>query len=229
MMKLRLLILDCLYPNRCGCCKQRIAYDRTVCSSCSAELEQLSAGYARWAESKTEKDISWDDGVSAFLYSGAARKGVLSMKEGDRNFAEFSAEKLAETLRLLPEASELSFVTWVPITKKRRRMQGFCHAELLAEAVAEKLHLPARGDLLTEDAGRIRQHQMGGIDRTRYAERFQCGASDLSDQTILLCDDVLTTGSTLRHCTCLLKERGAKRVIIAAAAVRIREKKQAEP
>ena len=51
--------------------------------------------------------------------------------------------------------------------------------------------------------------------------RFQHTNTDLTGQTVLLVDDILTTGSTMRCCTGLLREMGAKTVYIAAAAYRL--------
>ena len=221
MNRLKMLALDCLYPNRCGCCGSRLAYDRLICAACEAELKEHPAEYCEWANQNAEAKHPWDAAAVAFQYEGAAKSGVLAMKDGCRNFAAYAGAVLADRIRAVTDPEELDCVTWVPITKKRRRIQGYCHAELLARAVASSLHVPVRDGLLTEQAGRVRQHQVSGRERTEYAGRFHGTGCDLTGQTILLCDDVLTSGSTLRQCTSELKADGAARVIIAAATVRL--------
>lgn len=219
MNRWKLRALDCLYPNRCDCCGTRIAFDRLICAECEAELQTIPAEYAHWAEENRGTEIPWDAAVSAFMYTGAAKAGVLAMKDGARGFAQYAANRLAERLRVVLGDVVPDCVTWVPVTKKRRRLQGYAHAETLGKMTAEALHLPVRGGLLTEHAGALRQHQVSGAERAQYAARFFHTGQDLRGQCILLTDDVLTTGSTLRRCTGLLKECGAERVIIATATM----------
>ncbi|MBR6107652.1 MAG: ComF family protein [Oscillospiraceae bacterium] len=215
-----MFLLDLLWPNRCGCCGLRIAFDRLLCPDCAAALDAIPADYDAWAAQCTGA-VPWDGAAAAFRYDGAAKAGVLAMKDGGRNFGYYAAKRLAECVKccMMPELPDL--VTWVPITKKRRRMQGYCHAELLGKAVASELNCPARGDLLSEQAGSVRQHQISGKERAEYAGRFHSTGRRLNGMTVLLCDDVLTSGSTMRQCTALLRNAGAARVFIAAATLRM--------
>ena len=229
MTRFSMRLLDLFYPNRCGCCGQRTAFDRLLCPGCQAALEALSADYSAWALQNAGEGIPWDGAAAAYRYEGAAKAGVLAMKQGSRNFAYYAAKRLAERVRAAAGPGMPELVTWVPVTKSRRRRQGYSHAELLGKAVAAELGLPVRGDLLTERAGQVRQHQVGGAERAEYAKRFHSTGKRLSGQTVLLCDDVLTTGSTLRQCTELLKESGAARVMIAAATVRLRTENAESP
>lgn len=208
------LLLDIFWPNRCGCCGEMIAYDENVCGECAAELRTERISYADWAKRQTGV-FPWADGAAVFAYAGAARDGVLALKDGQRGFAEYSAELLAEEITAVCADAPLSFVTWVPVTKRRRRMQGYAHAEMLGKKLANALQLPARGDLMTEPEGAVRQHSLKAKERVKNAKRFQPTGRRIDGETVLLVDDILTTGSTLRHCTELLLEQGAKKVYIA--------------
>ena len=222
MNRLKLRLLGLLYPNRCGCCLCRIPFDAAVCPTCADALRHLRTDYAAWEQQNCGTVYPWDGAAAAFLYQGAAKEGVLSLKDGLRNFGDFAGEQLAEIIRSDPQFSGITCVTWVPVTAQRRRAQGYAHAEIIGKAAAKTLGLPARGALLTEHAGKLRQHQVSGAERAQYAERFRHTAKNLNGQSILLIDDVLTSGSTLRQCTVLLKKCGAERVLIAAATLRLR-------
>ena len=229
MNRLAMRALGLLYPNRCGCCQDRIASDRLLCDACAAELQRLRADYGAWVRQNRGAVYPWDGAAAAFLFQGAAKAGVLSLKDGLRNFGDFAGEQLAAQIREHPLFSGITVVTWVPVTRRRRRAQGYAHAERIGKAAARALGLPARGDLLTEHAGKLRQHQVSRAERTQYAERFRDTGQNLSGQCILLCDDVLTSGSTLRQCTLLLKKCGAARVMIAAATLALRTPDDTEP
>ena len=55
---------------------------------------------------------------------------------------------------------------------------------------------------------------MSAEDRKMNISQYDINEVDLSDMRILLCDDVLTTGSTAKRCSDLLKARGAKTLIV---------------
>lgn len=207
-------LLDLLYPNRCDCCETRIPYDLLLCEACAAALMQLRTDYAAWAHGKSE--IPWDGGAVLFPYDGAARTGVLAMKAGRQGFGRYAAGLLAEEITALCPAESISCVTWVPMAKLRRRLQGYAHAELLGRETAAVLGVPARGGLLEEHAGALRQHSLPAAARAEYARRFAAAGVRLDGQTVLLVDDILTTGSTLRRCTELLRANGAAKVYVAA-------------
>lgn len=214
MNRAGMLLLDIFFPNRCDCCGERIPYDRLICDECAAALMKQRVQYRDWAAGRN--DLPWENGAVLFSYDETARTGVLQMKDGRRGFSAFSAKLLAEELaELLPEDGS-TVVTWVPVARRRRRIQGYAHAETLARNTARELRLPVRDDLLLEQPSETRQHDLTAAERAKYAERFLPGKGKLSGETVLLLDDILTTGATLRRCTELLKASGAGSVIIAA-------------
>ncbi len=213
--KMTMFLLDLLYPNCCDCCGSRIPYDLLLCDACTAALRAQRISYADW-EKRGQHAVNWNSGTVLFPYDGAARTGVLAMKDGRRGFAQFCAKELAEALRPLNETAPFSCVTFVPVTKRRRRIQGYAHAEYLAGCLAFEMQIPLRGGLLTEHAGSVRQHDLPASEREQYAMRFSHSGADLHGQHVLLTDDILTTGATLRRCTALLLECGAASVSIAA-------------
>lgn len=224
MKRAEMLLLDILYPNRCDCCDARIPYDLLICGDCTKLLLGQRIDYADWTQDHPENP--WTAGTVLFSYADAARTGVLAMKDGRRGFCRFSAKLLAESLS---ETPDIDCVTWVPVTAKRRKQQGYSHAEYLAGCIAEELGIPVRGGLLEEHAGTVRQHDLPAAEREAYALRFVSTGADLSGLHILLVDDILTTGATLRRCASLLLEMGAARVDIAAVCASIREEKEVSP
>ena len=218
---LKLRMLDLPYPNRCDCCYERIPYDKLLCPACMAALETERISYSDWAADQSAQP--WDSGSVLYSYRDTARNGILAMKEGDRGFAQYAGKQLAAVVETVCQPETISFVTWVPVTRRRRRSQGYAHAENLGKVLAKTLGIPTRHDLLTEQQGTLRQHDLPAAARSVYAQRFRYSGGSLDGKRVLLVDDVLTTGSTLRRCTDLLLEAGAESVSIAAACARVRE------
>jgi hypoxanthine phosphoribosyltransferase len=105
-------------------------------------------------------------------------------------------------------------VTWAPTSARRRRRRGYDQSELLAHAVARRLGLPCRRLLFRDRSG----HQTG---RSRQ-ERLRLGpvftARPLRKPSrVLVIDDVVTTGSTLRAAGHALDLAGAAKVVLFAA------------
>ena len=218
-------LLDLFFPNRCDCCGARIASDALLCARCLAALDALRITPAEWLSGHAGEDFPWDGVFTVFSYKAEARAGILAMKDGAQSFGRYAGALLAEAVRAEIAPEEIDRVTWVPVSAARRRRQGYAHAELLGKTAAKALGRPADGSLLTESDSRLRQHQLKREERAVFGTRFQHTGTDLSGQTVLLVDDVLTTGSTMRRCTELLRESGAARVFAASAACRVRNAK----
>ncbi len=107
-------------------------------------------------------------------------------------------------------------VTWAPTTTARRRDRGFDQAELLARAVARRLHLPCRR-LLVRRPG---PHQTGrSLAERRHGIAFRAvGRPPRVAPAVLLVDDVVTSGSTLSAAAGAVRRAGAGPVFALTAA-----------
>jgi ComF family protein len=108
----------------------------------------------------------------------------------------------------------------VPSSKASRRSRGFNQAYLLSSAVHQALRLPVYQQVLLQvKEGRF-QHELSREDReVNRKGAFQAVPSRrLTGQTVLLIDDVMTTGATCRECAQALLEAGAKDVLVAVWA-----------
>jgi competence protein ComFC len=216
-------LLNLLYPNCCDCCQRRIPYDALICTDCANELNQLRVRNDDWQKQNPTLTVPWDGAAAVCKYAGAAKAGILAAKDGKTNFVRLIGTELAASVRTLLPDTLPDIVTWVPVTKRRRRQQGYAHSERLAKTCAAALGIPTSGKLLEEHAGTLRQHELPKELRAVYAERFTHTNVRLDGKTVLLCDDLLTTGSTLMRCTNQLREAGAEKVYIAVMAYRIKE------
>jgi predicted amidophosphoribosyltransferase len=142
-------------------------------------------------------------------YEGAARRLVTGLKyRNDRAALGWLADGLSELLT--PPAGAI--VTWVPTSGRRRRQRGYDQAELLARAVARRWRRPCRALLQRRpgppQTGRSLADRWAGVPLE--APPGRAGRSGRPGPThVVVVDDVLTTGATLRSAAQALRASGA--------------------
>ncbi len=190
-----------LFPMRCPGCGARA---EPVCASCAATMRPPPP---------VAPPVGVDAWYAPFAYDGVARELVARVKYRRAHGAvAWLAAAMADSLT----ECAVDVVTWGPTTTARRRERGFDHAELLARAVARRLRVPVRA-LLTRAAGSTAQTGLSSADRRGGPSRFDARVR-VPRATVLVVDDVATTGTTLRDAAIALRSRGAHRVVALTAA-----------
>ena len=121
--------------------------------------------------------------------------------------------------RITDEFCDVSFdyITYVPCSKTKRARKGFDHARLLADSLSKKMNVKLISPPIKR-SGLFSQKGLGKSDRYKNAKKSFIGTSKRINGTVLMIDDVCTTGATLHSCASLLKSAGSKEVYCATAA-----------
>lgn len=145
--------------------------------------------------------------IHALKYQGCYDLGVELGKE------------LGATIKMFPEFHGVDAVVPVPLHHARRRERGYNQAEAIATGVAHAFSVELLTDRLHRSRHTISQTSLNAKARQRNVQNaFAARNESLAGRTVLLCDDVCTTGATLNICADRLLFAGAKRVVAAAAA-----------
>ena len=155
--------------------------------------------------------------IAAVPFVGRARDVLLGFKyRNRRQLAHHLAGLLVN--KLLAEGVHphtIDVVTWAPTSRRHRQQRGFDQAEVVARRVAAQMGLPCRR-LLERDPSSVAQT---GLDRASRLHGPSFRASPrAAGEAILLIDDVVTTGSTLRSADHALRAAGAQAVTRSAVA-----------
>lgn len=215
-------VLGLLYPPKCMFCRRLLEDEQTdICHACRKSLPYFDAP-DRTGEFFTRC-------VSVYEYQGMVRESLHRYKfAGMQQYAGGYGRAIAMALsrRDLPR---LDGVTWVPVSKKRKRQRGYDQAQLLAQAVARELQLPLL-PTLRKTVDNPPQSSLNGVSRRRgnVIGVYQCIDPDaVGGKRLLLIDDIITTGSTLSECSRVLRSAGASEIICGTvAATEVNEKKQ---
>lgn len=213
-------------PPRCPGCGVPVQDDHRFCAKCWAGLRFLGPPWCAGCNSPFAYDMG--EGVrcapcladpprhagirAAVAYGDVARHLALRLKYGGRTgHAETMARAMA---RLVPDDADL--LVAVPLHRWRLWTRGYNQAGLIASAVGRRRGLPVACDALTRTK---RTPPLRGLDGRRRAEAvrgvFAVPKRDVvAGRSIILVDDVYTSGATANGCTQVLLAAGARSVTI---------------
>ncbi|HEX3027010.1 MAG TPA: ComF family protein [Clostridia bacterium] len=219
-------VLAILFPERCAFCGSVISPGRKACAACEGQLPFvtgeicLNCGRAKTFCVCGHKKREYSGCVVPFYYEGPAKKGIRRLKYSRRvSVAPALAGYAAPVIVRKFGGADFDFVTFVPMSTREKKSRGFNQSELFASALARMLDLPCL-DVMTKPFENRPQHDCAETERWgNVFGAFEVReGSAVEGKTILLCDDVVTTGATLNECAKMLRLSGAKKVFCSAAA-----------
>src|SRR4051794_38478888 len=201
------MLLDLLLPPACPGCGRE---GELLCDVCVVPFRR------RMSEppgSPLGLPVDLPDGVLQLewcaAFSGPVRAAVHALKYGgERRLVEPLAAVMAERWRRTSRGGDL--LVPVPVHAARRRERGFDQAEELARVVGRILGLQVASCLLRQQRTTA-QHSLGRTERALnvgHAFVVGPGTASLRGRWIVLIDDVMTTGATLRGCAAALRDAG---------------------
>lgn len=219
--------LSLLYPPRCLVCNA--LGESALCRACAGQItpvapphctvcgQSLSAA-ADGCRHCREHRPAFVCARSLGAYDGVLRHAVHQLKYRDRpQLAKLLAHLLAAYARdHAAELNDLHFdsLLAVPMHPVRQRQRGYNQSERLAQVLGSELGLPLLSDALIRTRPTRPQVGLSGeARRTNLQGAFAVTTpEETTEKTLLLIDDVLTTGSSLSECAAALKAAGAKAV-----------------
>ena len=231
-------LLDVFYPRVCPICGKTSDHAaRHICWSCHSALPLHSAGEPHCVRcgKVPEGDVAadflcdacrleppaFDLARTALPFHSAARDLIHLLKYGNGVWiAQDLADILEGCARAHFDVGAIDLVLPVPLSPAKFRSRGYNQAELLARALARRLGAPCRADLLERIRDTPTQTHLSVAGRKANVKgAFAVPApSSVRARTVIVVDDVMTTGATLSEIAATLKAAGAWRVWALALA-----------
>jgi ComF family protein len=226
--------LRIVLPSWCVGCRRDLPWrDRTAscCASCWSALPKITSAKCTSCALPSEVEgesflcvecrveplpVAWCDAWGE--YRGSLERVLHALKFERHDFlADPLAGLVEETLR---DRGDLAFDALVPVpmSRAKERRRGYNQAERIARALAPRLDIDCRPGMLVRTAERATQSTLPKRERAANVRGAFAATPAANDLSLLLIDDICTTGETLRACAAALLRQGAKRVCAVAVA-----------
>ncbi|MBQ9901048.1 MAG: ComF family protein [Clostridia bacterium] len=225
-------VAEAAYPRRCPLCGALINSNERICSRCSKDVEFIRRPICRicgrplYTCACRRGENAFVRNVSPLVYTKAAKKGIHRMKFNDSPYScTYFGKLMANSVRTEYFDCGVRFdcVVYVPMHRDDFRSRGYNQAMLLARTVADEIEVPLLSKALVKNFRNRPQHTLSFMERKRNVQgAFSVPRPELvKGKTLLLCDDVTTSGTTLNECAVTLLDAGAKAVYCVTAAVAV--------
>lgn len=229
------LILYSLLPNRCAYCGRVIPSNVLQCTDCEKNLPRVTEEICRKCGRGTEfcsckgAEMYFESLVAPFYFEGNVRKGMHAFKfrKSPDNAKAYSIE-MAEAVKNRLSDVSFDFITEVPMTGKSIKKRGYNQCALLAENISGLIGVEYKPNLLAKLYETDIQHGLSyHLRKGNLTGVFDVPEPILiKDKTVLICDDISTSGETFNECAKMLWLHGAKEIYCVAAALTKSKKKK---
>lgn len=218
LYKIKRFILSLFYPPKCPYCKTILKPDALLCDSCTKKLKVEPI--VRLINLGEHNCISV---ITAFSYEDKIKDAICEFKFKNRlDYVEHFAQSIAEAMEITKNnIKNFDFICCVPMSREHERKRGYNQAEVLAKAIGKIFKLPFK-DVLVKVKKTKTQHTLARNERIVNVKGAYVvlNKENVLGRKVLLCDDILTTGSTIKECAIALFNSGASEVLAVCIANR---------
>ena len=225
-MKLKQIIYSAFFPERCSICGEIKPFLKSYCPGCLIDVKTIPDDACR--QCAHEKCIcnknltaTLPHFSAVYYYQGHLKRCILRFKfHGENSYAEIFGKAMARKLKADYPDTAFDGVCFVPMTKSAIRKRGYNQSELLAREVANQLKLPLVPCLAKVKDSPDQKTLTSEARRENIRNSFSVRKkANIDSKTLILCDDIKTTGATLKECSDTLMSAGAEDVYCLSLAV----------
>lgn len=224
-------LLNLVYPACCAGCDQFLLEgEEVLCLSCFFRLP--TTAFHQLAENSMQQKLSARfpvEQATAFLYfskTGLAQRLIHGFKYKQQSrTGRFLARQFGEALHQSGWLHGVDYLIPVPLHRRKERGRGFNQARTIAEEIGNAGRIPVLNGVLIKVRHTESQTYKSveeRLDNVKDAFRLQ-KPEGLEDRTVLLVDDVLTTGATIEACALTLTAVPDIRIRIATLAFAVND------
>lgn len=232
--KLKDFILWLVLTKKCKYCNTLITKNEDLCDDCKENLPRISGEKCKFCGAGKDKcackkhHMNFDGITSPFYYEKGIKQGLQLLKFNNKShLAKTFAKDMAECVNKDFAHIDFDFICYIPFSTMQIAERSYNQSELLAEELSKILEIPVKNALVKLFDVKT-QHDMAIMQRKGNVHGVYDvkNGFDVKGKTVLLVDDIMTTGETLNNCALIMKIRGAEKVYCITAALTAKKKKK---
>ena len=202
----------------CPWCKDMLAYvEEPCCARCGKPVDtggQLCRDCASGSH-------VYDEGCAALIYDEYMSRSIYRFKyNGRREFASFYGRVMYERLGAKIALWNVNAIVHVPVHKSRLKKRGYDQAFLLAKELSRKTgitHLPRL--IIRQTATKVQKELSAAERQNNLKKAFKVTQNSVKLDSVLVVDDIYTTGATVDSIARCLKGAGVRKVYFATLCI----------
>ena len=204
-------LIRLIYPVKCMVCDTILSEDAAlyICDPCKKSLPRYKGKIVK------NMSLPYLDGIfAAFYYQDGIETAIHNMKfKNHPKLAKTIGILLCEELIKQETLPDIDYIVPIPMHPKKKRQRGYNQSELLARQAAQFLQKEVRTDILIKTKNTKSQSLLKREERlinleSAFEVNDDIAINNTYKKSILLVDDVLTTGTTINTCAKVLKDNG---------------------
>ena len=226
-------ILSLLFPPRCPVCDEAVSLKNgLICSGCKKKLNPIVPPFCCKcgrplvsAEEEFCSDCSkiihdFHEGKALYVYEDIA-SGIYRFKYAKRReYAKFFGGEMAEKFKDFVKRTKAEALIPVPLSKQRMYKRGYNQSELLANEISKRTGIPVFNRFVVRVKDTVAQKGLNPAERQNNLKKaFKIAQNDVKLSTIIIIDDIYTTGSTADAVARLLKKAGIQKIYVLALSI----------
>lgn len=227
-------VIDLLYPRRCPVCHRIIPTNNNlVCTVCRPRLTYVKEPICKKCGKPIEDSLLeycfdcsrynqyYDEGRAAFVYDNEMKQSIYQFKYNDkREYVEFYATEIIKALKNDINRWNADALIPVPIHRKRKKIRGFNQSFLLAREMGQCLQIPVVNDMIIRDKNTLPQKELSFKERQiNLKNAFKIVQNDVKLNSIILVDDIYTTGNTINEVAKVCRQAGINKIYFICIAI----------
>lgn len=230
---MKISLKEIFWPNTCPFCGKVSA--EGICAACRKKAERLLLKEPRCMKCGkpvrcSEQEYCWDcahkrhiyeRGVSLWLHKEPVNASIYRFKyHNQRFYASFYAAEIVKSYESLIKRWAPELILAIPLHSRRRKKRGYNQAELLASELGRLLKIPVSFKLIRRVQDTEPQKSLDSRKRQRNLEKaFAAEWLHVRPYSVLVIDDIYTTGNTIDAAAKVLKEAGVQKVYFLTISI----------
>lgn len=213
-------LFNTFFPNKCVFCSEIVPHGIVCCNTCRKNITFMPYNICHTClkQDCTCENKPYIRLISVYHYNDTTKNSIFNLKfKGVRKHADFLSSQMSEYITMLSLHDKIDYIIPVPMHTKDRNLRGYNQSDILSLHLSDMLNIPCERNILIKTRHTKKQHNLDyKLRKQNLINAYSVqNAQILYNKTVLLIDDVYTTGNTILQCCNTLQAANVGNIYVA--------------